>query len=198
MPEDISFLCSPTQQLLNKFTQNHLQCLDGDWLSFNGDHGLVPGKQTQRWSFACRMLILVFAFGTNTWWMAEKEAGVVRAVGCYGEQTTQALELRWLFRSPHIQPTGSGLHSSASSYCFTLCVLFCFQLEKLKRKVEVRCPKLEEGGPNLKPRPTNLHHVMCWEGSWGEWIKGICVAQDHTVPSSFVYLLIYSINMSYA
>lgn len=115
-----------------------------------------------------------------------------------GEQTTQALEFQWLFRLPHIQPTGSGLHSSASSYCFILCVLFCFQLEKLKHRAEVRCPKLEEGGPNLKPRPANLHHVMCWEGSWGEWIKGICVAQDHKVPSSFLCLLIYSINMSYA
>lgn len=40
MHEHISFWCFPTQQLLSKFTQNYLRCLDDDWFSFNWCHGL--------------------------------------------------------------------------------------------------------------------------------------------------------------
>lgn len=40
-------------------------------------------------------------------------------------------------------------------------ITFYFQLEKLRHRAVATCPRLEEIGPELKPKPTILCCVMC-------------------------------------
>lgn len=63
-------------------------------------------------------------------------------------------------------------------------IIFYFQLEKLRHRAVAICPILEEIGPELKPNPTTLCCVMCWAGSWGEWMKGNLSGTERCPPQS--------------